>query len=135
MTGVQQAQGIDNFFDNLFSFFGRKTDFYTMEDKAITTVNQYLTKHIASFKADKAKQVQIEAQRKAASDKAVAERTAREAAQKIAEESKTTEITDEEAALIEAQEAARKANPAAATAVADDAVAATEEVKTEEEKK
>lgn len=55
MTGVQQAQGIDNFFDNLFSFFGRKTDFYTMEDKAITTVNQYLTKHIASFKADKAK--------------------------------------------------------------------------------
>jgi len=39
MTGVQQSQGIDNFFDNLFSFFARKTDFFTVEDRAITTVN------------------------------------------------------------------------------------------------
>ena len=50
MTGVQQAQGIDNFFDCLFGFFARKTDFYSQEERAMTTVNQYLTKHIELFK-------------------------------------------------------------------------------------
>ena len=55
MTGVQQAQGIDNYFDCLFSFFARKTDFYSQEERALTTVNQYLTKHIELFKNEKAK--------------------------------------------------------------------------------
>jgi hypothetical protein len=28
MNAVQQSQGIDNFFTNLFGFFKRRTDFY-----------------------------------------------------------------------------------------------------------
>ena len=60
MTGVQQSQGIDNFFDNLFGFFARKTDLYTQEDRALTMVNQYLKKHIEQFKADKEKKASIE---------------------------------------------------------------------------
>ena len=50
MTAVQQAQGIENFFDSLFSFFGRKTDLYSQEERAYTMVNNYLTKHIGEFK-------------------------------------------------------------------------------------
>ena len=60
MTGVQQSQGIDNFFDNLFGFFARKTDLYTQEDRALTMVNQYLKKHIDQFKSDKEKKASIE---------------------------------------------------------------------------
>ena len=39
MTAVQQAQGIEGFFDCLFSFFGRKTDLYSQETRAMTMVN------------------------------------------------------------------------------------------------
>jgi hypothetical protein len=31
MNAVQQAQGIENFFDSLFGFMRRKTDLYTQE--------------------------------------------------------------------------------------------------------
>jgi hypothetical protein len=31
MNAVQQSQGIDNFFTNLFGFFKRRTDFYADE--------------------------------------------------------------------------------------------------------
>ena len=50
MSAVQQAQGIDNFFDSLFGFFGRKTDLYTKETDAMTMVNRHLTRHIGLFK-------------------------------------------------------------------------------------
>ena len=50
MTAVQQAQGIEGFFDALFSFFGRKTDLYSQEDRAMTMVNEFLTKHMGEFK-------------------------------------------------------------------------------------
>ena len=60
MTGVQQSQGIDNFFDNLFGFFARKTDLFTQEEKAYTMVNNYLRKHVETFKANKQKQDAIE---------------------------------------------------------------------------
>ena len=38
MTAIQQSQGIDNFFNNLFSFMRRKTDFFTLADKSKTIV-------------------------------------------------------------------------------------------------
>lgn len=56
MTAVQQAQGIDNFFDHLFSFFGRKTDLFSQEERAYTMINGHLTKHINEFKANVEKQ-------------------------------------------------------------------------------
>lgn len=46
MTAVQQAQGIENFFDALFGFFGRKTDLFEKEDVAKHMVNSNLTKHL-----------------------------------------------------------------------------------------
>lgn len=42
MSIVQQSQGIDNFYDNLFGFMGRKTDFFTQEAQAFKTVNSAL---------------------------------------------------------------------------------------------
>ena len=32
LNAVQQSQGIDNFFNNLFGFMRRKTDFYQAEE-------------------------------------------------------------------------------------------------------
>ena len=84
MTGVQQSRGIENFFDNLFGFFARKTDLFTEENKAVTMVNQALTKHIAVFKDNVARQEAINKQKKAMQEKAAAERAAKEAAQKAA---------------------------------------------------
>ena len=34
MSAIQQSQGIENFYDYLFSFMRRKTDFFTMEDNS-----------------------------------------------------------------------------------------------------
>ena len=66
MTAVQQAQGIEPFFDALFSFFGRKTDLYTQEQKAMTMVNQFLTKHLEQFKMNVAAQEAINKKKKEA---------------------------------------------------------------------
>ncbi len=42
MTAIQQSQGIDNFFANLFSFMRRKTDFFTLSDKSKNIVLEAL---------------------------------------------------------------------------------------------
>ena len=110
MTAVQQAQGIENFFDHLFSFFGRKTDLYSQEERAYTMINSYITKHIGEFKQNVEKQQAIEKAKKEAAEKAKAERAAKEAAEKArqeADDAQCMEVTEEEAALIEAQERSR----------------------------
>ena len=66
MTAVQQAQGIENFFDALFGFFGRKTDLFEKEDTAVSMVTGNLHKHIAIFKENVAKKAAMEEKRKAA---------------------------------------------------------------------
>ena len=35
MSAIQQSQGITQFYDNLFSFMRRKTDFFTQEEKSV----------------------------------------------------------------------------------------------------
>jgi hypothetical protein len=50
MNAVQQAQGIENFFDNLFGFMCRKTDLFSQETQALTLVNRALTKHLEIYK-------------------------------------------------------------------------------------
>ena len=35
MSAIQQSQGIHQFYDNLFSFMRRKTDFFTQEEKSV----------------------------------------------------------------------------------------------------
>jgi hypothetical protein len=60
MNIVQQSQGIDNFFDNLFGFMGRKTDFFTQEAQAYTTVTKALARNIDAWKKDQARKDAIE---------------------------------------------------------------------------
>ena len=53
MSAIQNAQGIENFFDYIFSFMRRKTDFYTAEEKSKQVVVAMLEKHMALFAEDK----------------------------------------------------------------------------------
>ena len=71
MGAVQQAAGIENFFEALFGFFRRKTDLFTQEEHSKRMINSIMEKHIKLFSEDKAKQEAIkrkkaeqEAQRK-----------------------------------------------------------------------
>ena len=61
MSAIQNARGIDNFFDYIFSFMRRKTDFYTAEEKSKSVVIAQLEKHMALFQADKKRQEAIKA--------------------------------------------------------------------------
>ena len=61
MSAIQQSQGIEKFYDHLFSFMRRKTDFYTAEAKSLETVNTIMRKHMALFRDDKKRQDLIKA--------------------------------------------------------------------------
>jgi hypothetical protein len=56
MTAVQGSQGIENFYNNLFSFMRRKTDFFTASDKAKEIVVKPLEHHMKLFLEDKKRQ-------------------------------------------------------------------------------
>lgn len=104
MSAIQQSQGIENFFNDLFSFMRRKTDFFSQEDNSKVIVQKYMKMHADLFKADKAKQEQIE--------KKKAEVKAKEEAAKKKEEpgsgATVEEIDDEEAEKIKYDELRRK---------------------------
>jgi len=114
MNVVQQSQGIDNFFNNLFGFMRRKTDLYTFPDKARGTVSTSLEKHIILFNQDKSKQDAIRAKKeseqakKDADLRARAEQALKKKAQEEEDGAQIEEVTEEEAARIEAEEAAKK---------------------------
>ena len=61
MTLVQQSQGIENFYNNLFSFMRRKTDFFTYDDKAREIVNGPLNENLRIFKEDKKREAALKA--------------------------------------------------------------------------
>jgi len=46
MNAVQQSQGIENFFNNLFGFFRRKTDLFTDEARSREQLNKGFEKHL-----------------------------------------------------------------------------------------
>lgn len=137
MNVVQQSKGIDNFFDNLFGFMRRKTDFFTNDTLATTKVNEYLKKNLAQFTEDKERQALIEAKKK---QKAQEEK---EEAEKRANKESTggvEEITEEEAAAFEKEqkdkeEAAKKASEAPVSAPAEADEEATPEEEEDEEDK
>jgi hypothetical protein len=52
MTAVQQSQGIDNFFNNLFGFFRRKTDLFTDEKRSREQLEKGFTKHLELAQID-----------------------------------------------------------------------------------
>lgn len=53
MGAVQQAAGIENFFEALFGFFRRKTDLFTQEDTSKRMINSIMDKHMKLFAEDK----------------------------------------------------------------------------------
>ena len=61
MTAIQQSQGIDNFFNNLFSFMRRKTDFFTLADKSKTIVLNSLEDHLKQFNEAKQREAALKA--------------------------------------------------------------------------
>lgn len=108
MQIVQQSQGIDNFFDNLFGFMGRKTDFFTQEQTAVGTVNKSLNKNMEAFRKERARQAAMEkkkAEARAQAEAAIAEHNRKK---EEMENAQVMEVTDEEAARIEAEEKAKK---------------------------
>lgn len=110
MTAIQQSQGIDNFFNNLFSFMRRKTDFFTLADKSKDIVNQALEKHLKEYLDDKAREAALKAKEQEEKRKREA-KAAEEAAKRKQGEStaQVEEVTDEEAErIIKEQEAKKK---------------------------
>lgn len=110
MTAIQQSQGIDNFFNNLFSFMRRKTDFFTLADKSKNIVNQALEKHLKDYMDDKAREAALKAKEQEEKRKREA-KAAEEAAKRKQGEStaQVEEVTDEEAErIIKEQEAKKK---------------------------
>lgn len=110
MTAIQQSQGIDNFFNNLFSFMRRKTDFFTLADKSKDIVNQALEKHLKEYVDDKAREAALKAKEQEEKRKREA-KAAEEAAKRKQGEStaQVEEVTDEEAErIIKEQEAKKK---------------------------
>lgn len=61
MTAIQQSQGIDNFFNNLFSFMRRKTDFFTLADKSKLIVSKALEEHLKAYTDDKQREAALKA--------------------------------------------------------------------------
>ena len=52
MSAIQQAQGINNFYDAMFSFMRRKTDFYSQDTSSFDTVKNSFEKHRELYKQD-----------------------------------------------------------------------------------
>jgi len=80
----------------MFSFMRRKTDFFTMEDKSMDTVNRIMKKHVALFKADTQRQELI---KQKVQEKAQKEQP--QAKPKEPEGATVEEIDEEEAKRIE----------------------------------
>lgn len=109
MTAIQQSEGIDNFFNNMFSFMRRKTDFFTLADKSKNIVNQALEKHLKEYMDDKAREAALKAKEQEEKRKREA-KAAEEAAKRKQGEStaQVEEVTDEEAERIMKEQEAKK---------------------------
>jgi len=119
MSTVQQAQGIDNFFDALFAFMRRKTDLFTKADQARGTVNQAMEKNIKLFQEDIVRKEAITRKRQEDAAKQAAHNAAvKKAAEdhKVESSDAIMEVSEEEARQIELEEAAKKAGKTIAKA-------------------
>ena len=109
MNVVQKAEGIEGFYDAVFGFMRRKTDFFSAPDKAKATVIQQFERNLALFNEDKVRKELIEKKQAELKKKQEEEAKAKQA--KVEEvsapeaDSKVEEITDEEAERIMNQEA------------------------------
>jgi hypothetical protein len=97
MGVVQNAQGIDNFMDALFSFMRRKTDFFSNETQANSIVRQKFSRHLDLYK-------EAELEKKARADRLAKAKLQEEKAKRQEEErqsAKVVGVTEEEAKVIE----------------------------------
>lgn len=85
MTAIQQSQGIDNFFNNLFSFMRRKTDFFTAPEKSRTIVTSALDEHVRTFQEDKQREVALKAKQEQEKKKREAKEAEEAAKRKLGE--------------------------------------------------
>ena len=102
MSAIQQANGIDNFYDSMFSFMRRKTDFFSSEDSSFKTVANNFEKHKKLYREDTKRQELI----KEKQDEERAKITAAQAAKAKpvdADGATVEEIDDEEAKRLELQ--------------------------------
>lgn len=130
LNAVQQSQGIDNFFNNLFGFMRRKTDFYQAEDMSRDKIMQHFEANLAIYKNDKAKADKLKAKKEAdeRAKKAAAE------AKKKEEDSQVRELTAEEIEQIEKEEKAKKESKKAEPVVKNNDEETKEGEKKEEDK-
>ena len=96
MSAVQQSQGIENFYDHMFSFMRRKTDFFSMQDNSSKVVQKYFEKHKGLYDADKQRQELIKKKQEE-----VREKNKPKEVPKKEEGATVEEIDDEEARKIE----------------------------------
>ena len=108
MNAVQQSQGIDNFYNNLFGFMRRRTDFYAAEEMSRQKVMDHFEAHMKIYKDDKEKSEKIKIKKEAV-EKA---KKAKDEQMKTEEDSQVRELTAEEIEQIEKDEQAKK-NPVA----------------------
>ena len=70
MRIVDDNRGLEGFFDAVFGFLGRSTDFFTREGEAHEIVNDGMKKHIAIFRDNKQVQDAIEKKQREQADEA-----------------------------------------------------------------
>ena len=119
MSAIQQCQGIENFYEALFSFMRRKTDFFAGEEKSFTIVNKYLKKHSDLFNADKVRQEAIEkkkAELRAAQQKPQGTHVIPPKKEEDNSGATVEEVTDDEAKKIEEFQKLREKQAAAKNA-------------------
>jgi flagellar biosynthesis GTPase FlhF len=109
MTALQQTQGIENFFNGLFSFMRRKTDFFTLSDKSKTIVLEALEKNLSQWNDDKQREAALKAKQEA-ERKAKEAKAAEEAAKRMqgASSAVVEEVSEEEAQRIIEEEKKKK---------------------------
>jgi len=95
MNIVQKAEGIEGFYESIFSFMRRKTDFYCSPDKGKEIVMGMFNRNLQLFQEDKFRQEQIKKKHEENKKKQDEEAKAKQAVTET--ENKVEEITDEEA--------------------------------------
>lgn len=93
MNGVQQSQGIENFFDNLMGFFRRKTDFFSQKESGLKNMVAAFEKHEQIANGEKNRKAALA--KKQAEEKAAKELAAK--AKEVEDDSMCQEVTEEEA--------------------------------------
>ena len=128
MNVVQQSKGIHNFYDALFGFMRRRTDFFSDEDQGKTKVIEYFDKHAALFKEDQERKRLIDAKKKEEKARKAQEEADKKRAQEEGED-KCEEVTEEEAAKFEKKE---KSEPVDAEMKEDSGTSEVKEVNEDE---